>query len=104
MLYVPTEAEKTKMVKLGQFLVKFNRDDVAHSIESGFIDIIRRGTTHIRCSKQFTPEVQLRRKKALAVRYDLKASNQITKGFIDYPAKLLVMLPGADRYTLHSSY
>ena len=66
--------------------------------------LIRRGTTNIRCSKQFTPDVHTRRKKALAVRHDLKLNNKITKGFIDYPAKLMVVLPGADRYSLHSSH
>ena len=42
--------------------VKFNREDVDHEIESGFIGVIRRGTMNIWCSKQFTPEVQTRRK------------------------------------------
>ena len=69
---------------------------MAHKIESGFTGVIRRGTTNIRCSKQFTPEVQTRREKALAVRHALKLNNKTTKGFINYPAKLMVILPGAD--------
>ena len=88
--------------KARPIFTKFTRDDVADSIDYGFISVDRRGATNqIRCSKQYTPDVQARRKKALSVRYDLK---QITKTYIDYPAKLLVMLPGAEKYTLHSIY
>ena len=91
---MPTEVEKNKMANVGQFL--------QNSTE--FIGVNRRVSTQIRCCKQFTPEVQTRRKKALAVRYDLKSNKQITKGFINYPARLMVILTGADKYTLHSSY
>ena len=59
--------------KARPIFTKFTRDDVADSIDFGFIGLIRSDANiKVRCSKQFIPDVQARRKKALSVRYDLK--------------------------------
>ena len=105
---MPTEAHRSGK-RINQearpIFTKFTRDDVADSIDYVFIRVDRRGANNqIRCSKQYTPDVQARRKKVLSVRHDLKQNKQIIKTYIDYPAKLLVMLPGAEKYTLHNTY
>ena len=77
---------------------------MADNKESGFIELRKKGKhqNNIRCSKQFTQQLQAMRNKALSVRYELKKTNQITKGYIDYPAKLIIMFPNADKYVKHS--
>lgn len=81
--------------------VKFSRDDIADDI----LKKLRFNKKNIHVDKQYTPDLQTRRNKALAVRKELKAGNFITKGYVEYPAKLYVMTPDSKNlYIKHSEY
>ena len=47
---------------------------------------------------QFGPITTWRRNQALKLRKEMKAKKEILKGYVDYPAKLMVLYPGAIKY------
>ena len=83
---------------------KFSRDDVADNIESGFIELRKKGhQNNIRCSKQFTQQLQAKRNKALSVRHELKKDEPNHKGL----HRLSSQINGFQmqiKYVKHSEY
>ena len=74
-------------------ICKMARDDIADEIDYKFANLGQQRINNIRCSKQFSPELQQRRNQALFERKKLKENNEISKGYIKYPAALMVCKP-----------
>lgn len=61
----------------------------------------------IYCEQKYGPVTSARRNEALKARKTLKANGDIARGFVAYPAKLMVKLPGDGRdvkYKLHEDF
>lgn len=59
------------------------------------------------CEQKYGPLTTARRNEALKARKTLKAEGEIARGFIAFPAKLMVKLPGDSReskYRLHKDF
>ena len=99
-------AAKPDSNKCRPIFVKFAREDVAEGIN---IDLSRRENktksgVYFKCTKQYIKALQDRRNDALVKRRELLDDNSIIKGFVEYPAKLIVMFAGQSKYSKHSEY
>ena len=59
------------------------------------------------CEQKYGPLTTARRNEALKARKELKSSGEITRGFVAFPAKLMVKLPDDSRdakYRVHKDY
>ena len=59
---------------------------------------------NIKADYKYGPLTTKRRNEALKVRWQLKSDKKISKGFIQYPAKLLVMYIGETDYKVHHDF
>ena len=85
-------------------ICKLNRDDTADEIEYKFANLGMQRINNVRCSKQFSPDVQRRRNEALLERKTLKEAKSIEKAYIKYPATLMVKKPNTAGYVKHKSF
>ena len=53
---------------------------------------------------KYGPLTTARRNEALKLRSELKRERAIVKGYVNYPAKLMVLYPGESRFTEHSDF
>ena len=79
-------------VKTRPIFVKFAREDTAEVINR---DLPKgknktRSGTYFKCTKQFTKALQDRRNEAMLKMRELLDVKSITKGFVQYPAKLML--------------
>ena len=99
-------ATKLGTNKTRPIFVKFAREDVAEGINkdlSGKKSKMKSGD-FFKCTKQFTKALQDRRNEAMIKQRELLDENSIIKGFVEYPAKLIVMYAGHNKYSKYSEY
>ena len=79
-------------------------DDWRHSeaIKGFFLD--RQNDSGIYCDQMYGPRTTWRRSQALRERKELKQQRKITKGYVAFPARLMVLKPGEDKYILWKDY
>ena len=79
-------------------------DDWRHSelVKKVFLD--KKNETGIYCEQMYGPMTTWRRNLALAKRKELKANGSIMKGYVAFPAKLMVQRAGEDIYRLYKDY
>ena len=53
---------------------------------------------------QYSPDVTARRNQAMLLRRELLNKKQITAGYLDYPARLMVKVSGETKYTKHQDF
>ena len=81
------------MAKPRGIICKMARDDIADGIDYKFANLGQQRLNNIRCSRQFSPELQERRNQDLLERKSLKDKKELRKGYIKYPATLMVFKP-----------
>ena len=85
-------------------ICKLHRDDIADELDYKFANLGMQRVNNVRCSKQFSPDVQRRRNEALLARKTLKEAKTIEKAYIKYPATLMVKKPNTVGYIKHKSF
>ena len=85
-------------------ICKMARDDIADEIDYKFANLGQQRINNIHCPKQFSPELQQRGNQAPFERKKLKEKNEISKGYIKYPATLMVCKPNGKTFMKHKTY
>ena len=90
--------EKNRRQTPRPIFAKFSRDDVADMFLRACIE--QKVTDHgYKVTKQFTPQLQVRRNEAMQLRRELLQRKEIEKGYVDYPAVLKCVKTGDRHYT-----
>ena len=71
-------------------------------IKEIFLD--KKNSTGVYCEQMYGPRTTWRRNQALKVRKDLKSKNLIVKGYVAFPARLMVKKAGDAKYSLHEDF
>ena len=95
---------QTQNGKPRPIICKLYRDDAADELDYRFANLGNQRKNNVRCSKQFSPDVERRRNLALLERKTLKENNQIVKAFIKYHATLMVQKPNSIGYVKHKAF
>ena len=66
------------------------------------LNVLNKSTIYV--EQKFGPLATFRRNQALNVRKSLKADGHITRGYVSFPAKLMVQRPGEKKYVLHENF
>ena len=81
----------------------FNWNDAQWIINTSFKNR-KNSTIPIYVEQRYGPDTTYRRQEALKFRKELKERKEIVGGYLKYPAKLYVKLPGTEKYTLHQDF
>ena len=85
-------------------ICKILHDDLADEIDYKFANLRQDCINHARCSKQYSPAIQARRKQAMLERRRLKETNEIAKAYIKYLATLMIQKPNSVVYVKHKAF
>ena len=79
-------------------------DDCERIIKDFRLNNINNTNFHISVNYKYGPLTTARRAESLSTRWSLKKDKSITKGFIAYPAKLMVIFNGDNAYKLYKDF
>ena len=75
---------------------------VSEQIKQYFLS--KNNSSGVYCDQMYGTMTTWRRQQALKKRKELKANGEIVKGYISFPAKLMVLKPGRKEYSLHEDF
>ena len=82
----------------------YNSELVKHFCKKARLLRMNDDSYKLNLEQQFSPTLTDRRNTAMLKRRELFEQRKITKGFVNYPAKLIVMYPGDTTYKVHEKF